>query len=133
MVNGLDLSAMSASDCGSGSKSYHPALLLGLLVYGYATGVFSSRQIERATYDSVALRYIAANEHPDHDTIATFRRRFITDIECLFVQVLALAREMGMLKLGTCHPLPAVENDRTVMQRKIAALGQTQHPVRPVS
>ena len=101
MVNGLDLSAMSASDCGSGSKSYHPALLLGLLVYGYATGVFSSRQIERATYDSVALRYIAANEHPDHDTIATFRRRFITDIECLFVQVLALAREMGMLKLGT--------------------------------
>src|SRR3546814_9395365 len=57
--------------------------------------------MERATYDSVTFRFIAANEHPDHDTIATFRRRFIKDIEGLFVQVLALAREMGMLKLGT--------------------------------
>jgi transposase len=101
VVDGLDLSPMSGSYRGSGSKSYHPALLVGLLVYGYATGVFSSRKIERATYDSVAFRYIAANEHPDHDTIAAFRRRFITDIEGLFVQVLALAREMGMLKMGT--------------------------------
>ena len=101
VVDGLDLSAMSGSYRGSGSKSYHPALLLGLLVYGYATGVFSSRKIERATYDSVAFRFIAANEHPDHDTIAAFRRRFIKDIEGLFVQVLALAREMGMLKMGT--------------------------------
>lgn len=101
VIDGLDLSVMSGSYRGSGSASYHPALLLGLLVYGYATGVFSSRKIERATYDSVAFRFIAANEHPDHDTIATFRRRFIKDIEGLFVQVLALAREMGMLKLGT--------------------------------
>lgn len=101
VVDGLDLRAMSGSYRGSGSKSYHPALLLGLLVYGYATGVFSSRKIERATYDSVAFRFIAANEHPDHDTIAAFRRRFIKDIEGLFVQVLALAREMGMLKMGT--------------------------------
>ena len=74
---------------------------LGLLVYGYATGVFSSRKLERATYDSVAFRFIAANDHPDHDTIATFRRRFLTQIEGLFVQVLLLAREMGVLKLGT--------------------------------
>jgi transposase len=101
VIDGLDLSAMSGSYRGSGSASYHPALLLGLLVYGYATGVFSSRKIERATYDSVAFRFIAANEHPDHDTIAVFRRRFIKDIEGLFGQVLALAREMGMLKLGT--------------------------------
>ena len=101
VVDGLDLSAMSGRYRGSGSKSYHPALLVGLLVYGYATGVFSSRKIERATYDSVAFRYIAANEHPDHDTIANFRRRFIADIEGLFIQVLALAREMGMLKMGT--------------------------------
>ena len=70
-------------------------------VYGYATGVFSSRKLERATYDSVAFRFIAANDHPDHDTIATFRRRFLKEIEGLFVQVLALAREIGMLKLGT--------------------------------
>ena len=74
---------------------------MGILVYGYATGVFSSRKLERATYDSVAFRFIAANDHPDHDTIATFRRRFLKQIEGLFVQVLALAREMGMLKLGT--------------------------------
>ena len=100
-VDALDVSAMSNSYRGSGSASYHPKLLLAVLVYGYATGVFSSRKLERATYDSVALRFIAANEHPDHDTIATFRRRFLKDIEKLFVQVLLLAREMGMLKLGT--------------------------------
>ena len=76
-------------------------MLLGLLVYGYATGVFSSRKLERATYDSVAFRFIAANDHPDHDTIATFRRRFLEEIEGLFVQVLMLAREVGLLKLGT--------------------------------
>ena len=70
-------------------------------VYGYATGVFSSRKLERATYDLVAFGFIAANDHPDHDTIATFRRRFLKEIEGLFVQVLALAREIGMLKLGT--------------------------------
>src|SRR5215472_756377 len=86
---------------GSGSASYHPAVLLGILVYGYASGVFSSRKLERATYDSVALRFVAANQHPDHDTIATFRRRFLKQIEDLFVQVLLLAREMGMLKMGT--------------------------------
>ena len=70
-------------------------------LYGYATGVFSSRKLERATYDSVAFRFIAVNQHPDHDTIATFRRRFLKDIEALFVRVLELAREMGLLKLGT--------------------------------
>ena len=101
VVDRLDLSAMSRSYRGTGSASYHPALLLGILVYGYATGVFSSRKLERATYDSVAFRFIAANDHPDHDTIATFRRRFLKQIEGLFVQVLELAREMGMLKMGT--------------------------------
>src|ERR1700746_744393 len=101
VVDGLDLSAMSKSYRGSGSASYHPKVLLSLLVYGYATGVFSSRKLERATYDSVAFRFIAANDHPDHDTIATFRRRFLKDIEALFVRVLELAREMGLLRLGT--------------------------------
>ena len=101
VIDGLDLSAMSKSYRGTGSASYHPAPLLGLLVYGYATGVFSSRKLERATYDSVAFRFIAANDHPDHDTIATFRRRFLKDIESLFVRVLLLAREMGVLKMGT--------------------------------
>ena len=101
VISGLDLRSMSGSYRGSGSASYHPEVLLGLLVYGYATGVFSSRKLERATYDSVAFRFIAANDHPDHDTIAMFRRRFLPQIESLFVQVLVLAREMGVLKLGT--------------------------------
>ena len=73
VVDGLELRSMSGAYRGSGSASYHPAVLLSLLVYGYATGLFSSRKLERATYDSVAFRFIAANDHPDHDTIATFR------------------------------------------------------------
>ena len=101
VVERLDLSALVKAYRGSGSASYHPSMLLGLVVYGYATGVFSSRKLERATYDSVAFRFIAANDHPDHDTIATFRRRFLKEIEGLFVQVLLLAREAGLLKLGT--------------------------------
>jgi len=101
VIDGLDLRAMSGDYRGSGSASYHPRMLLGILVYGYATGVFSSRKLERATYDSVAFRFIAANDHPDHDTIASFWRRFLGDIEKLFVQVLLLAREMGVLKMGT--------------------------------
>src|SRR5215469_5897493 len=101
VIEGLDLRAFIGSYRGSGSASYHPEMLLGLLVYGYATGVFSSRKLERATYDSVAFRYIAANDHPDHDTIGTFRQRFLKEIEGLFVRVLLLAREMGVLKMGT--------------------------------
>jgi transposase len=101
VVEGLDLREMTGSYRGSGEAPYHPQLLLGLIIYGYATGVFSSRNLERATHDSVAFRFIAANEHPDHDTIANFRRRFLKQIEALFVQVLGVAREMGVLKLGT--------------------------------
>ena len=101
VVDELDLSQMVNAYRGSGSASYHPALLLGLLIYGYATKVFSSRAIERATYDSVAFRFIAGNEHPDHDTIAAFRKRFLAQIEGLFVDVLRLAHAVGVLKLGT--------------------------------
>ena len=85
VVDQLDLSALVKAYRGSGSAPFHPAMLLGLMVYGYATKVFSSRALERATYDSVAFRFIAGNEHPDHDTIATFRKRFIGQIEPLFV------------------------------------------------
>ena len=101
VIAGLDLRAMTGSYRGSGEASYHPRLLLGIIVYGYATGVFSSRKLERATYDSVAFRFVTGNDHPDHDTIAAFRRRFLKQIETLFVQVLGVAREMGVLKLGT--------------------------------
>lgn len=101
VIEQLDLSALTRRYAGRGHKAHHPAVLLSLLVYGYATGVVSSRKIERATYDSVAFRYLAANTHPDHDTLATFRRRFLPELEQLFVQVLLLAREMKLLKLGT--------------------------------
>lgn len=97
----LDLSELTRVYAGRGSAAYHPEVMLGLLVYGYATGVFSSRRIERATYDSVAFRYLGAGSHPDHDTLATFRRRFLDELSGIFVQVLELAREMKLLKLGT--------------------------------
>ena len=100
VIERLDLSKLTRQYAGRGSAAHHPAVLLGLLIYGYATGLPSSRKIERATYDSVAFRYIAANTHPDHDTLAAFRRRCGAQFEQLFVQVLMLAREVGMLKLG---------------------------------
>ena len=101
IVDGLDLSNLTRQYAGRGSKAHHPATLLALLVYGYSTGVFSSRKLEMATYDSVAFRYIAAGSHPDHDTLAVFRRRFIDELAGLFVQVLEMATEMKLLKLGT--------------------------------
>ena len=101
IVDQLDLSALTRQYRGSGSAAYHPAVMLGLLVYGYATGVYSSRRIEAATYESIAFRYIAANMQPDHDSLCTFRKRFLKEIEALFVQVLCIARQMKLLKLGT--------------------------------
>src|SRR3990167_8512101 len=67
VVDQLDLNALTSQYAGRGSDAYHPATLIALLVYGYATGIYSSRKIERATYDSIAFRYIAANTHPDHE------------------------------------------------------------------
>jgi transposase len=101
IVDQLDLSALTRQYRGAGSAAYHPAVMLGLLVYGYATGVYSSRRIEAATYESIAFRYIAANTQPDHDSLCTFRKRFLKEIEALFVQVLGIARQMKLLKLGT--------------------------------
>ncbi|HYM48654.1 MAG TPA: IS1182 family transposase [Burkholderiaceae bacterium] len=101
IVERLDLSALEGAYASRGSDAHHPAVLLGLLIYGYITGVYSSRAIERATYDSIAFRYIAANTYPDHDTINTFRGRFLKEIEALFVQVLEIAAEMKLLNLGT--------------------------------
>lgn len=101
IVEQLDLSAMVNQYRGAGSAAYHPSMLLGLLIYGYATGTFSSRRIEQATYESLSFRYIAANTHPDHDTLCTFRKRFLKEIEGLFVQVLSIARQMKLLRLGT--------------------------------
>ena len=101
IIDQLDLRALSAVYAGKGKRPYHPAMLLALLFYGYATGVFSSRKLEKATYDSMAFKYLSGNENPDHDTINSFRKRFRKEIEGLFVEILVLAEAMGLFKLGT--------------------------------
>ena len=101
IVERLDLRYLKECYVGCGSKPYNPEMLVALLFYGYATGVFSSRSLERKTYDSVAFRFIAANSHPDHDTIANFRKRFLSQLGELFVQILLIARQMKVLKLGS--------------------------------
>ena len=101
IVDQLDLRNIEQQYRGSGKSAYSPALLLSLLFYGYATGVFGSRKIEAATYDSIAFRYLSGDTHPDHDTIAAFRRRFLEELKGLFVQILMIAREMGCAKVGT--------------------------------
>jgi transposase len=96
----LDLSAIPARYGAKGGEPYAPALLLGVLFYGYVTGVFSSRKLERATYESIPFRYIAGNLHPDHDTLAHFRRTFLPEIQEAFVQILLVAQQVGVLELG---------------------------------
>jgi transposase len=100
IVEQLNLQAWKASYSGRGSQPYSPEMLVALLFYGYATGVFSSRKLERSTYDSVAFRYIAANSHPDHDTIAAFRKRFLRELTRIFVEILTIAGQMKVFKLG---------------------------------
>jgi transposase len=99
-VERLDLRTVENSYAGRGELAYRPKILLALLIYGYATGTFSSRKIERACLDSIAFRYIAANTSPDHDTIANFRKRILPMLPSLFLQVLLIARELGFLTLG---------------------------------
>src|ERR671921_680154 len=100
-VERVPLGSFQAKAAASGKAQYHPRLMLALLVYCYANGVFSSRRIERATHRDIGVRFIAANMHPDHDTIATFRRTNKAAFEAAFLEVLLLARESGLLKLGT--------------------------------
>jgi transposase len=101
VIESLDLTGIERAYAGRGSDAYHPASLMSLLIYGYATGVFSSRKIELATHDSVAFRYLACNRHPDHDTLATFRRRFGSEFQALFVQVLQIAQANRLSQFGT--------------------------------
>lgn len=100
VISWLDVSAIYAKYGDEGGEAYAPELLLGLLFYGYATGVFSSRKIEKATYESIPFRFLAGGWHPDHDTIANFRKTFLPEITDLFAQVLVVAHELGVLKLG---------------------------------
>ena len=100
VVSLLDLEIIYGQYANVGGKAIAPEVLLGLLVYGYASGVFSSRKIERATYENLAFQFVAGGLHPDHDTIANFRKTFLGEIQELFVQVLLLAQEVGVLKVG---------------------------------
>jgi len=96
----LDLSVIYARYASVGGEAIAPEILLGLLFYSYATGLFSSRKIERATYESIPVRFVAGGVHPDHDTIAHFRKTFLAEIQEVFVQLLLLAQVAQVLKLG---------------------------------
>src|SRR3990172_3015633 len=100
VISELDLNKVYTRYAEVGGEAIAPEILLGLLFYGYATGVFSSRKIEKATYESIPFRFIASGLHPDHDTIAHFRKTFLAEIQELFVQILVLAKLGGVLKLG---------------------------------
>lgn len=100
IVAQLDLGKVYAKYAPTGGEAIAPEVLLGLLFYGYVTGMFSSRKIEKATYESIPMRYIAGGLHPDHDTIAHFRKSFLTEIQDLFVQILLMAQAVGVLTIG---------------------------------
>ncbi len=99
-ISQLDLSLIYDRYSAEGGEAIAPEVLLGLLFYGYATGVFSSRRIEKGTYENIPMRYVAGGLHPDHDTIAHFRKTFLIEIQELFVQILQLAEAVGVLHLG---------------------------------
>ena len=96
----LDTSAIEQAYSGGGSAPYPPKMMLALLFYCYAKGIFSSRKIERATYELIPVLFITGGTHPDHDSINSFRKRFLTQMTALFVQLLQIAQGMGLLKLG---------------------------------
>ncbi len=132
-VERVRLGAFRTNTQAGGKPQYHPRLMLALLVYSYANGIFSSRRIERATYRDIGVRFIAANTHPDHDTIAAFRRTNQAAFEAAFLQVLLLARGSGLLRLGTvsidgtkidanASKIRSVRYDRAqVLREKLAA------------
>jgi len=99
----LDLKPLYARYGNRGGAPYAPEILLGLLFYAYATGVFSSRKIQKATRETAAFRYLAGNYSPDHDTIANFRKQFLQELKPLFVEILLLAQEMGLVEMGNLH------------------------------
>ena len=103
LVDKLDFQSVYNSYKGVGSMPYDPKMLLSLLFYGYSTGVFSSRKIEKSTYDSVAFRFIAGNNHPDHDTISSFRKRFLPKIQEWFKEILLIGKELNLVKLGNIY------------------------------
>ena len=100
ILEAMDTKELEDDYRGGGSNPFPPKMMLALLFYCYATGTFSSRKIEQATYELIPVMYIAGGEHPDHDTINTFRKRFLSKLGPLFLQILMIAHGMGLLKLG---------------------------------
>ena len=128
-VERLPLCRFAVNHKGCGDEQYPPHMMLALLIYCYANGVFSSRRIERATYRDVAVRYLTADLHPDHDSICTFRRRNLDAIAMAFVEVLELARELGLLKLGGVsldgtHIKASASKDKNVTYQRAQQLRQ---------
>ena len=131
-VERVHIGAFKVNWRGHGKAQYHPRMMLALLIYCYANGIFSSRRIERATHRDVAVRFITADTHPDHDTIATFRRDNLEAFTLAFQQVLLLAKELGLLKLGmvsidgtkidaNASKIKSVRYDRAVALRETLA------------
>ena len=100
-VERVPMGAFRVNERGTGSAQYHPRMMLALLIYCYANGIFGSRRIERATYRDIGVRYVASNSHPDHDTICAFRRNNFEAVAETFEQVLLLAKELKLLRVGT--------------------------------
>jgi transposase len=100
IISQLNLSKIYAGYAEQGGEAIAPEALLAVLFYGYATGIFSSRKLEKATYENVGVRFVAGGLHPDHDTIAYFRKKFLGELQGLFVQILLIAEEAGILTLG---------------------------------
>jgi transposase len=131
VVEALDLSEIYASYDGSrgGRPGFDPRLLVGLLVYGYCIGVTSSRKIEKATHESVPFRVLAANQHPDHATIAEFRRRHLEALARLFVQVLRLCEKAGLVRLGHVA-LDGTKMRANASKHKAMSYGRMEEKVR---
>jgi transposase len=100
IVGDLDVTPLEAAYRGGGSAPYPPKMMLALLFYGYATGIFSSRGLERATYELIPVIYLTGNTHPDHNSINAFRKRFLGELKGLFTQILLRAYALGVVRLG---------------------------------
>jgi transposase len=131
VVETLDLSEIYASYDGSrgGRPGFDPRLLVSLLIYGYCVGVTSSRRIEKATYESVPFRVLAANQHPDHATVAEFRRRHLEALARLFVQVLRLCEKAGLVRLGHVA-LDGTKMRANASKHKAMSYGRMEEKVR---
>jgi transposase len=125
----LDLSVAAVNWRGTGSEQYPPTMMLGLITYCYSNGIFSSRQIERATYQNLSVRYLAANTHPDHDTIAKFRRENTALLRSAFVQLLQLAQRAGWLNLGVIA-IDGTKLEANAAKRKTLTVVQLEEELR---